>query len=236
VEDEVDARPRVESVPPPVGIGWKDVLCVGPIIANSIYYWVGVPLQAILIGTHPLLLSALRGSIPSLVTTGAFARVGRVALALALIAPVPILMITDPFYFWAGRRYGKGLLGYLERNDPRWRKRVGRGERFFKRFGVWAVVMAPVLPVPSLLFYMAAGEAGMPFIVFLLADLTGTLLYVGAIVAAGWIVGQPAVTAAQAISNYALWVIIGLVVLTVAWSVWSASRNPQHPGPPPARS
>jgi membrane protein DedA with SNARE-associated domain len=72
--------------------------------------------------------------------------------------------------------------------------------------------------------------------VFLLADLTGTLLYIGAIVAAGWIVGQPAVTAAQAISNYALWVIIGLVVLTVAWSVWSASRNPQHPGPPPARS
>jgi membrane protein DedA with SNARE-associated domain len=236
VKDEVSARPRVESVPPRVGIGWKDVLCVGPIIANSIYYWVGVPLQAILIGSHPLLLSALRGSIPALVTTGAFARVGRLALYLALIAPVPILMITDPFYFWAGRRYGKGLLHYLERNDPRWHRRVARGERFFKRFGVWAVVMAPVLPVPSLLFYMAAGEAGMPLFVFLLADLAGTLLYIGAIVAAGWLVGQPAVTAAQAISNYALWVIIGFVVLTVAWSVWSSSRNTQRPGPPLPRA
>jgi len=236
VKDEVDARPRVESVPPHVGIGLKDVLCVGPIIAHSIYYWVGVPLQALLIGTHPLLLSALRGSIPALVTTGAFARVGRLALVLAVIAPVPILMITDPFYFWGGRRYGRQLLEYLERNDPRWRRRVARGERFFKRFGVWAVVMAPVLPVPSPLFYLAAGEAGMPLIVFLLADLAGTLLYVGAIVAAGWLVGQPAVTAAQAISNYALWVIIGFVVLTVAWSVWSSSRSAQHPGPPPARS
>jgi membrane protein DedA with SNARE-associated domain len=90
--------------------------------------------------------------------------------------------------------------------------------------------------VPSPLFYLAAGEAGMPLIVFLLADLAGTLLYVAAIVAAGWLVGQPAVTAAQAISNYALWVIIGFVVLTVAWSVWSSTRGSQHPGPPAPRS
>lgn len=223
------ARSRTPATPPArLRFTWKDVLCIGPIIANSIYYWVGVPLQAILIGSHPLLLSALRGSIASMVATGAFARVGRVSLALALVAPIPISMCTDPFYFWAGRRYGHGLLEYLERNDPRWRKRVARGERFFKRFGVWAVVLAPVLPVPSPLFYLAAGEAGMPFIVFLVADLVGTLLYIGAIVAAGWIVGQPAVIAAQAVSNYALWVIIGIVVLTIAWSTWSAWHTPDE--------
>ncbi len=222
-----DARLQVSPARPRTRVGWKDVACLGPIVANSVYYYVGIPLQAILIGTHPLLLSALRGSIASLVTTGAFARVGRIPLVLALIAPVPISMITDPFYFWAGRRYGTRLLQYLERNDPRWRKRVARGERFFKRFGVWAVVLAPVLPVPSPLFYLAAGEAGMPFIVFILADLLGTLLYIGAIVAAGWIVGQPAVAAAQAISSYSLWVIIGIVVLVVAWSTWSAWRAPR---------
>lgn len=221
-------QPRATPAAQRVGITWKDVACIGPIAANSIYYWVGIPLQAILIGRNPLLLSALRGSIASMVASGAFARVGRVPIVLAVLAPVPISMITDPFYFWAGRRYGRRMLVYLEHNDPRWRRRVARGERFFKRFGVWAVVLAPVLPVPSPLFYLAAGEAGMPFIVFLLADLAGTLMYIGAIVAAGWAVGQPAVTAAQAISNYALWVIIGLVVLSVAYSVWTNTRAQQR--------
>ena len=218
-------QPRPDSGSVRSRVGWKDIACVGPIVANSIYYWVGVPLQALLIGRHPLLLSALRGSIPSMVATGAFARVGRVSIVLALIAPVPISMITDPFYFWAGRRYGRRMLTYLEHNDPRWRKRVARGERFFQRFGVWAVVLAPVLPVPSPLFYLAAGEAGMPFIVFLLADLAGTLMYIAAIVFAGFAVGQPAVTAAQAISDYAIWVIIGIVVLTVVYSFWTSART-----------
>jgi len=210
-------------------IGWRDVLCIGPIVANSIYYYAGLPLSALLLGRNPILLEALRGSLVSMVTSGAFARVGRAPLALALIAPVPISMFTDPFYYWAGRRYGRRLLEYLERNDPRWRRRVARGERFFRRFGIWAIVLAPFLPVPSPFFYLAAGEAGMPFLVFILADLVGTLMYIGLFVALGWVVGQPAVTAAQAVSNYALWVIIGSIVLVIAWSTWSAWRTPRNP-------
>jgi len=229
----MEAPTAAETTPPqPLRFGWKDVACVGPIIANTIYYYVGLPLQALLIGRNPVLLEALRGSIPSMVTGGAFARVGRASPVLVLLAPIPISMITDPFYYWAGVRYGRRFLEYLEANDPRWRRRVARGERFFRRFGVWAIVLAPVLPVPSPLFYMAAGEAGMSFWLFLAADLFGTLLYIGAIVAAGWVVGQPAVTFAQAVSNYALWVIIGLVVLMVAWSVfssWRAQREPDTP-------
>ena len=51
----------------------KDVLCVGPIILNSIYYYAGLPLNAIFIGTRPVLLSALRGSIPAMVALGPIA-------------------------------------------------------------------------------------------------------------------------------------------------------------------
>jgi hypothetical protein len=39
---------------------------------------------------------------------------------------------------------------------------------------------------------------------------------------------QPAVTVAQTISNYALWVIVAMVVLIVAWSAVSAWRNPRE--------
>ena len=68
----------------------------------------------------------------------------------------------------------------------------------------------------------------MPFVVFIVADVIGTLAYVGAIVAAGWAIGQPAVTVAQTISNYALWVIVAMVVLIIAWSMFSAWRSPRE--------
>ena len=222
----VDAA--AESRGPRPRIGVKDVLCVAPIILNSIYYYAGIPLTPLLLGRNPLLLSALRGTIASMVTAGAFARVGKVPLVLALIAPIPISMMTDPFFYWAGRRYGRGLINYLSANDPRWRQRAARGERFFQKYGVWTVVLAPILPVPSPLFYMAAGEAGMPFLLFIIADLVGTLVYIGLIVGAGWLIGQPAVTVAQTISNYALWVIVATVVLIFAWSFWSAWRAPRE--------
>ena len=209
-------------------IGIKDVLCVGPIIANSIYYYVGLPLTPLLLGRNPVLLSALRGSIASMVAAGGFARVGKAPLVLALIVPIPISMITDPFFFWAGKRYGRSLINYLSELDPRWRKRAARGEGFFKKYGVWTIVLAPFLPAPSPLFYMAAGEAGMSFALFIVADLIGTLAYIGLIVGAGWAIGQPAVTVAQTISNYALWVIVATVVLIVAWSMWSAWRTPHE--------
>jgi membrane protein DedA with SNARE-associated domain len=209
-------------------IGVKDVLCVGPIIASTIYSYVGLPLTPLLLGRNPVLLSALRGSIASMVASGGFVRVGRVPLLLALLAPIPISMLTDPFFFWAGKRYGRSVINYLSETDPRWRKRAARGERFFKKYGVWTIVLAPFLPAPTLFFYMAAGEAGMPFLVFIIADLIGTLAYIGLIVGAGVAIGQPAVTVAQTISNYALWVIIAMVVLIIAWSFFSAWRAPRE--------
>ncbi|MBV8301856.1 MAG: VTT domain-containing protein [Candidatus Dormibacteraeota bacterium] len=232
-----NAEAEVAAVPerPPVRPGWKDVLCIGPIVAYIIYTlpYIGVPIQAVLIGSHPVLLSALRGSIASMVASGAFARVGRASLIAVVVAPIPVLMFSDPFFFWAGRRYGRRLLEYLEEHDQRWRRSIARGERFFQRFGVWAVVLAPVLPVPSALFYLAAGEAGMPFIVFILADLAGTLLYIGAVVGAGWAVGQPAVNAAQAISTYSLWVIGGLFVVILVASMVNAWRTQRNASPRP---
>jgi membrane protein DedA with SNARE-associated domain len=206
-------------------IGWKDVLCVGPIILNTIYYYAGIPLTPLLLGRNPVLLSALRGSISAMVAAGGFARVGKANIVLALIAPIPISMMTDPFFFWAGKRYGRSLINFLSESDPRWRKRAARGDRFFQKYGIWTIILAPFLPAPSPLFYMAAGEAGMPFLLFIIADLFGTLAYIGAIVAAGWIIGQPAVTVAQTISNYALYIIVAMVVLIIAWSMWSAWRS-----------
>lgn len=208
---------------------WQDVLIIGPIVANTIYYYAGLPLNAFLLGTHPVLLEFIRGSTVSMLAAGGFARVGHVALPAALFAPVLISMWTDPCYFYAGGRYGRRIIEYYERNDPRWRKRIARGERFFRKFGLWTVVFAPFLPVPSALFYLAAGEAGMSFLLFILADLAGTLLYIAMFVAIGWFVGQHAVDVAQSITHYAWWILGGTILLVIVYSIWSSWTSGRQP-------
>ena len=60
--DAVVVDAAIEPRRPRPHIGIKDVLCVGPIILNSIYYYAGIPLTPLLLGRNPLLLSALRGT------------------------------------------------------------------------------------------------------------------------------------------------------------------------------
>ena len=208
---------------------WQDVLIIGPIVVATIYYYAGLPLNALLIGTHPVFLEFIRGSTLSVVVAGGFAREGKAFLPVVVLAPILISIWTDPCFFYAGRRYGRRIIEFYERNDPRWGKRIARGERFFRRFGAWTIVIAPFLPGGQALLYVAAGESGMPFVVFILADLLGNLLLSGLLVALGWIVGKPAVDVAQTISHYALWSIIATFVIVIAYSIWSSWTNPRQP-------
>src|SRR5438445_832842 len=176
VDSEVKAETSASATPvvAPAGrarIGIKDVLCVGGIIAHTVYAYAGFPLNA-LIGTHPVLLSALRGSTPSIVTAGAFAREGRASLAAALIAPLPYVVAVDLLYYWAGRRYGRRIFNYLAANDPRWRKRLARAERLMNRSGAGAVLVAPIAGL-DVIVALLVGEAQMSFSVYLLADMLG---------------------------------------------------------------
>jgi len=75
------------------------------------YSYVGLPLTPLLLGRNPVLLSALpREHRIDGCNRVVFVRVGRVPLLLALIAPIPISMLTDPFFFWAGKRYGRSII------------------------------------------------------------------------------------------------------------------------------
>src|SRR2546421_10525433 len=86
------AVPSAEPAPRRRRIGWKGVACVGPIAIKTIYDlpWFGVPLSVLLLGSHPVLLSALRGCGAAMIASGGFAEGGKSALAGALLAPAPI--------------------------------------------------------------------------------------------------------------------------------------------------
>lgn len=195
-----------------------DAICLSALTAYGAYRLATLLFVPSLVGTHPVLLEALRGSTAAMVAAGAFVRVGRAEIWVAVAAGVFGLAGFDPMIWLAGRRYGRRLAAFYGRRSP-WQARViERSERAFRRWGAWSVVLAYYMPVPNNLIYAAAGETGMPLWRFVALDLAGTLLHVVVVVGLGYAIGQRAVTVATAVSRYALISTLALVVLVAAVS------------------
>jgi membrane protein DedA with SNARE-associated domain len=192
-----------------------DILCWAGIAASGFYYLALLPFRAALVGTHPVLGEVLNGGTESIVAAAAFARVGHGSLAVVILAAIPGLLKFDLLYWWAGRLWGERvilLLSGRRKAGPKYMARVRKWGRWF----TWpAVVVALFIPVPSAIIYVIAGWAGMSWVVFLLLDLLGSLLWIGLLAGLGYALGHHAVVVAQAISHYGLWVTIGIVALVV---------------------
>jgi membrane protein DedA with SNARE-associated domain len=213
------------------GWGLLDVLIVGPLIASSIYYYVGLPLgQWLILHNQAITAELVRGSLLSMILAGSEARTGGVSPWMALLAPLPITMITDPCCFYAGRRYGRVFIDYIGRNDPRWIRRVAQGERIYARFAGWAVFLAPVIWLPNAVFYFLAGETGMRFPKFILLDTAGEFLYIVEIVALGYFIGKPAQQLASTLSGYSLWIVLGTLALVVTLGSVNGMRQQRRRG------
>lgn len=202
-----------------------DVILLAGITLSGIYALALLPLTPSLVGTHPVWLELVRGSMTAMVTMGALARTGHASLFVAVLAAIPGCMAWDWLYWWAGRRWGSRAVGLFVGNHPKAAKRTARLERFTERFGWLAVVVAYFTPIPQALIYVAAGWAGMRLVTFLILDLIGTLLWIGLMVGLGYAIGQRAVDVAHAISHYSLWVTIALVVGIFARQFYKAQRS-----------
>jgi membrane protein DedA with SNARE-associated domain len=198
--------------------GRRRAICAAALALIGVYSFAFVPAEPSLLGRHPVRLEALSASTEAMIAGGAFARVGKASLELALLAPLPTLLMAGPFLWWAGRLWGPEAAAYLGGRGPRGRPRVDRAVRALQRYGSWAVVLAYVLPVPSALIYAAAGWTGMRLRRFFLLDLAGTSLWAALNVGLGYALGRSAVHVTQAIAHYSLLLtlLLGVAVLAAA--------------------
>jgi membrane-associated protein len=197
-----------------------DILCWAAITLSGLYYLVILPFRASLVGTHPVFLELLNGSTEAIVSGAAFARVGHGSLAVVLLAAIPGLMKFDLIYWWAGRLWGERIVHLFAGQRERQRR---RGQKFIERVNRWgrwftwpAVIISPFLPIPNAIIYAVAGWTGMSWVTFLILDIIGTLSWAGMLAGLGYALGQHAVSVAQTVSKYGLWVSIGIVVLVIA--------------------
>jgi membrane-associated protein len=134
-------------------------------------------------------------------------------------------MMFDWIYWWAGRRWGRNAINLFVGNHPKAAARTARLEKIIHRFGWLAIVIAYFQPVPNVLIYAAAGWTRMRLRTFLILDLIGSLLWIALCVGLGYAIGQEAVDVAKAVSRYALWATIALVVVVIARQWWVTRRR-----------
>src|SRR4051812_40263557 len=201
-----------------------DIFLFAAIMVSGIYGLALLPAVPSLVGTHPVLLELFRGSTTAMVTMGAKSRIGEASLFVAVVAAIPGIMLFDWLYWWAGRRWGRRAIDLFVGKHPKAVQRTARLERLVHRFGWLAIVVAYFQPVPNVLIYAAAGWTRMRLLTFLALDVLGSLLWIGFCVGLGYAIGQRAVDVAHAVSHYALWFTIVLVVVVIARQVWIARR------------
>jgi membrane-associated protein len=191
-------------------------VCAGGILFCVVYYVALLPAIPALVGTHPVLLELLNGSLAAMVAAGALARVGGTSLVVALAAGVPGTMMFDWLFWWAGRRWGHRGALMLVGQGPRAARWVVRAERLGARWGGLAIVFGYYLPIPNVLIYALVGLSGMSLVRFLVWDVLGALVWSALLVGLGYAIGHRAVTVAHAISHYSLLATVVLVALVFA--------------------
>jgi membrane protein DedA with SNARE-associated domain len=130
---------------------------------------------------------------------------------------------------WGGRpllnRYGRYVGIGAEDLD--------RADRWFERWGSWAVFLGRMVPLVRTFVSYPAGISRMPIGRFLLFSTLGSLPWNAALIVAGFVVGEnyPEISAAMKPFEYVIYaVVIGLVVLLLARWWWGKRRRSARAG------
>jgi membrane protein DedA with SNARE-associated domain len=224
MSDEAAAAPR-NPLPWDGHPERADMILMGGIVLSGLYLLALMPLTPSMVYDHPVILELLKGSMTAMITMGAKARIGEASLLVAVLAAIPGLMWFDWLYWWAGKRWGKRAIDVFLGNHPKAVQRTHQLERLLERFGWLAIVIVYFQPVPNALVFAGAGWSGMRLRTFLVLDFISKLLWIAFCVGLGYALGQGAVDVAKAVSRYALYFTVGIVVLVLARQWWKSRRR-----------
>jgi membrane protein DedA with SNARE-associated domain len=206
----------------------SDIACWVAFSLTGVYALVLLPFRPVLLGANPYLLAALGGSRTSAVTIGALAATGHGWWPVGLLLGTFGAAKFDPLYWWAGRLWGRGLIEIIAGRSPRAARNAARAEAVARRFGIWAILITYVIPIPSAVVYATVGAAGMRLGRFLAIDILSAALTRAGYIYLGYRLGQPAVDVVQVIAKYSWWISIALLVGILVGALrraWLARRT-----------
>lgn len=150
---------------------------------------------------------------------GALASQGKLNLVLVVAVSSVANLAGSLIAFYLTRRYGERVV--LSRAG-RWaglsRGHLRLANRFFGRFGLWAVFVGRLLPIVRTYISFPAGLSKMTYLWFSVVTLAGAIPWNFALAYAGYKLGQHYETVAATMGPFALPIAIVVVILLgVAW-------------------
>jgi membrane protein DedA with SNARE-associated domain/rhodanese-related sulfurtransferase len=180
-------------------------------------------LLAVFLGVFIEQIGVPTPALPFFVLAGARAAGDGPFALKALVAGTAAALIADACWYFAGRRFGRGVLSLLCRISLSPDTCVRKSEASFVRRGAATVLLAKFLPGISLLAPPLAGALGMRLPLFLILDVAGSLLWGASGVALGFIFHrevQGVLVRLADLGGQAAAVLAGAVSLYVMFRLW----------------
>lgn len=127
---------------------------------------------------------------PVLLAAGALSADQKVSFAVALLAGLVACLISDSSWFFIGRRFGHHVLRILCKLSMEPTICVRKTQDSFGRRRGRMLIFAKFVPGLATLAAPVAGQNGMTFASFLLFDAVGSVMWLGALLAAGRVFGD----------------------------------------------
>jgi membrane protein DedA with SNARE-associated domain/rhodanese-related sulfurtransferase len=166
-------------------------------------------------------------ALPWLLAAGALAAAGKFNLVLGLLVTVVACLLADALWFYLGRYRGNQVLALLCRISLEPDSCVRRTQNVFTKYGLRGVLVAKFVPGMSTVAPPLAGMSKIGAPRFLFVDGVGSLLYGACLLGFGYFFSQQIDQIAAAIARIggsALSLVIGLVILYIAYKYWQRQR------------
>src|SRR5260221_203332 len=157
-----------------------------------------------------------------LVTAGIFAAAEVVPLRWLFLPVMACAIVGDQIGYWIGRAAGPAL---YKREDSLFfrRSHLQRAHDFYEKYGGRAVIFARFVPIFGTFCPPVAGAARMPYTRYLMFDIFGGVLWVGAMILGGYFLGRNVPNIGQRI-HYVIAAVVVLSLLPAVISILRARR------------
>jgi membrane protein DedA with SNARE-associated domain len=184
-----------------------------PMAVLTILGWIGDAFAPTLLDSAPLLLLVCNPRLRNLVLVSP-----TVEFVPFVAVAVGRLVISDPLFYWFGRRYGDGAIRWMERRLGPGAGPVLWAERAFKK-AAWPVVAL----MPNNMICLLSGATGMAWAGFAIVNLAGTIVRILGIRLIGDAFSDPILAVNDWISDNRLLLTaltFGITFALVARSTW----------------
>ena len=197
-------------------------MLLGGAAVRAVLAIVAIPLAPFLFREHVAVLVFLRPTKEVFLFAGFSVRHGDAWLPVIVLAALPLLLVGVWIFYFLGRAYAADLAdaelpGIAGRILPK--ERIDQMRELLEEHGSRVVFVGRLAAFPSALMAAAAGASEVPLRDFLIADTAGALASMGALLGAGYVLGEayedagPWVTAAGAFVLAGLLLFVGRSLL-----------------------